>query len=145
VNPAAQIRRALISVRHSAPGKPSTYYAALISSPPGSAELGIIVQCTKFGLCQMFGAFQKWTDESERLSKEGLDAALRSYGELNKGFQASLPKGSRWPVWFTLRNGRLKRSLNHSRKGARRFAICRAISLSRGTQSSFPQIIIRTM
>lgn len=33
----------------------------------------------------------------------------------------------------------------HSRKGARMFAICRAISLSRGTQSSFPHIIIRTM
>jgi hypothetical protein len=34
---------------------------------------------------------------------------------------------------------------NHARKGARMFAICRAISLSRGTQSSFPQIIMRTM
>ena len=39
----------------------------------------------------------------------------------------------------------LKRFPNHSRKGARMFAICRAISLSRGTQSSFPHIIIRTM
>ena len=36
----------------------------------------------------MFEAFQKWTDESQRMSKEGFDAALRSYGELNKGFQA---------------------------------------------------------
>ena len=36
-------------------------------------------------------------------------------------------------------------SPNHSRKGARMFAICRAISLSSGTQSSFPHIIIRTM
>jgi len=36
-------------------------------------------------------------------------------------------------------------SPNHLRKGARMFAICRAISLSRGTQSSFPHIIIRTM
>jgi hypothetical protein len=46
-----------------------------------------------------------------------------------------------WPVWFSLRNGTLKRSPNHSRKGARILAICRA----RGTQSSFPHIIIRTM
>jgi hypothetical protein len=30
-------------------------------------------------------------------------------------------------------------------KGARMLAICRAISISRGTQSSFPQIIIKTM
>ena len=36
----------------------------------------------------MIEAFQKWTDESQRISKEGFDAALRSYGELNKGFQA---------------------------------------------------------
>ena len=36
----------------------------------------------------MIEAFQKWTDESQRLSKEGFDATLRSYGELNKGFQA---------------------------------------------------------
>jgi transposase len=42
-------------------------------------------------------------------------------------------------------NGSLKRSPNHSRKGARMFANCRAISLSRGTQSSLPHIIIRTM
>ena len=54
-------------------------------------------------------------------------------------------KAVRAPVWFALRNGSLKRSPNHSRKGARMFAICRAISLSRGTQSSFPHIIIRTM
>jgi hypothetical protein len=38
-----------------------------------------------------------------------------------------------------------ERSPNHSRKGARILAICRDISLSRGTQSSFPHIIIRTM
>jgi len=36
----------------------------------------------------MIDVFQKWTDESQRISKEGFDAALRSYGELNKGFQA---------------------------------------------------------
>jgi hypothetical protein len=40
----------------------------------------------------MFEAFQKWTDESQRMSKEGFDAALRSYGELNKGFQAITAK-----------------------------------------------------
>ncbi len=36
----------------------------------------------------MIEAFQKWTDESQKISKEGFDAALRSYGELSKGFQA---------------------------------------------------------
>jgi hypothetical protein len=36
----------------------------------------------------MIEAFQKWTDESQKMSKDGFDAALRSYGELNKGFQA---------------------------------------------------------
>jgi hypothetical protein len=36
----------------------------------------------------MIEAFQKWTDQSQRMSKEGFDAALRSYGELNEGFQA---------------------------------------------------------
>ena len=40
----------------------------------------------------MFEAFQKWSDESQRMSKEGFDAALRSYGELNKGFQAITAK-----------------------------------------------------
>src|SRR3990170_7797595 len=40
----------------------------------------------------MFDTFQKWTDESQRMSKEGFDAALRSYGELNKGFQAITAK-----------------------------------------------------
>ena len=39
----------------------------------------------------------------------------------------------------------LRSDPNHSRKGARMFAICRAISLSRGIQSSFPHIILRTM
>jgi hypothetical protein len=36
----------------------------------------------------MIEVFQKWSDESQRISKEGFDATLRSYGELNKGFQA---------------------------------------------------------
>jgi len=40
----------------------------------------------------MFEAFQKWTDESQRASKEGFDAASRSYGELNKGLQAITAK-----------------------------------------------------
>jgi hypothetical protein len=40
----------------------------------------------------MFEAFQKWTDESQRMNKEGFDAALRSYGELNKSFQAITAK-----------------------------------------------------
>jgi phasin family protein len=40
----------------------------------------------------MFDAFQKLTDESQKMSKEGFDAALRSYGELNKGFQAIAAK-----------------------------------------------------
>jgi hypothetical protein len=40
----------------------------------------------------MIEAFQKWTNESQRISKEGFDAALRSYGELNKGFQAITAK-----------------------------------------------------
>jgi hypothetical protein len=40
----------------------------------------------------MIEAFQKWTNESQRMSKEGFDAALRSYGELNKGFQAITAK-----------------------------------------------------
>jgi hypothetical protein len=54
-------------------------------------------------------------------------------------------RDSGWPVWCALQNRSLKRSSNHSRKGARMFAIRSAISLSRGTQSSFPHIIIRTM
>jgi phasin protein len=40
----------------------------------------------------MIEAFQKWTDESQKMSKDGFDAALRSYGELNKGFQAITAK-----------------------------------------------------
>ena len=40
----------------------------------------------------MFEAFQKLTDKSQKMSKEGFDAALRSYGELNKGFQAITAK-----------------------------------------------------
>jgi hypothetical protein len=36
----------------------------------------------------MFEAIQKLTDQSQTMSKEGFEAALRSYGELNKGFQA---------------------------------------------------------
>ncbi len=35
----------------------------------------------------MFEAFQKLTDESQKFGKEGFDAALRSYGEWNKGVQ----------------------------------------------------------
>ncbi len=35
----------------------------------------------------MFETFQKLTDEQQKFGKEGIDAALRSYGELNKGFQ----------------------------------------------------------
>ena len=35
----------------------------------------------------MFEAFQKLSDEQQKFGKEGFDAALRSYGELNKGFQ----------------------------------------------------------
>jgi hypothetical protein len=41
-------------------------------------------------------------------------------------------RDSGWPVWCTLQNRSLKRSSNHSRKGARMFAIRSAISLSRG-------------
>jgi hypothetical protein len=40
----------------------------------------------------MIEVFQKWTDESQKMSKDGFDAALRSYGELNKGFQAITAK-----------------------------------------------------
>ncbi len=40
----------------------------------------------------MFEAFQKLTDESQKFGKEGFDAALRSYGELNKGFQVIAAK-----------------------------------------------------
>jgi hypothetical protein len=40
----------------------------------------------------MINVFQKWTDESQRISKEGFDATLRSYSELNKGFQAITAK-----------------------------------------------------
>jgi hypothetical protein len=40
----------------------------------------------------MFEAFQQLTDQSQRMSKDGFDAALRSYGELNKGFQAITAK-----------------------------------------------------
>jgi phasin family protein len=35
----------------------------------------------------MFETFQKLADEQQKYGKEGFDAALRSYGELNKGFQ----------------------------------------------------------
>ena len=40
----------------------------------------------------MLEAFQKFTDESQKFGKEGFDAALRSYGELNKGFQVIAAK-----------------------------------------------------
>lgn len=36
----------------------------------------------------MFETIQKLTDESQRTSKETLDASLRAFAELNKGFQA---------------------------------------------------------
>src|SRR5581483_5580211 len=36
----------------------------------------------------MIEVFQKWTDEFQKISKQTFDAALRSYGELSKGFQA---------------------------------------------------------
>jgi phasin family protein len=42
----------------------------------------------------MFEAFQKFTDESQKFGKEGFDAALRSYGELNKGFQVIAAKAT---------------------------------------------------
>jgi phasin family protein len=40
----------------------------------------------------MIEVFQKWTDESQRISKEGFDTAIRSYGELTKGSQAIATK-----------------------------------------------------
>lgn len=40
----------------------------------------------------MIEVFQKWTNESQKITKEGLDAALRSYSEWNKGFQAITAK-----------------------------------------------------
>jgi phasin family protein len=36
----------------------------------------------------MFETIQKLTDESQRVSRDALDATLRSFAELNKGFQA---------------------------------------------------------
>jgi phasin family protein len=42
--------------------------------------------------CEMFDAIQKLTDESQKFGKEGFDAALRSYGELNRGLQAIAAK-----------------------------------------------------
>jgi hypothetical protein len=36
----------------------------------------------------MFETIQKLTDESQKASKETLEATLRSFAELNKGFQA---------------------------------------------------------
>src|SRR6185312_792736 len=76
-----------------------------------------------------------------------MDRAMRtlSCGQIESLRQRrSICTGSRWPVWCNLQNGSSRRLSHHSRKGARTFAICRAMSLSRGTQSSFPHIIIRT-
>ena len=42
----------------------------------------------------MLDAFQKFTDESQKFGKEGFDAALRSYGEWNKGFQVIASKAT---------------------------------------------------
>lgn len=42
----------------------------------------------------MFDTFQKLTDESQKFGKEGFDAALRSYGEWNKGFQVIASKAT---------------------------------------------------
>ena len=42
----------------------------------------------------MLDAFQKMTDESQKFGKEGFDAALRSYGEWNKGFQVIASKAT---------------------------------------------------
>jgi phasin family protein len=36
----------------------------------------------------MFEPIQKATEDFQKLSKDNFDAAVRSYGELNKGFQA---------------------------------------------------------
>jgi hypothetical protein len=41
----------------------------------------------------MFEPMQKATEEFQRMGKDNYDAVLRSYGELNKGFQAV---ASRW-------------------------------------------------
>ena len=42
----------------------------------------------------MLDAFQKMTDDLEKFGKEGFDAALRSYGEWNKGFQVIASKAT---------------------------------------------------
>ena len=36
----------------------------------------------------MFEPFQKLSEEYQRMGKDGFDASVRSYGEVNKGFQA---------------------------------------------------------
>ena len=36
----------------------------------------------------MFEPIQKATDDFQKMGKDNYDAVLRSYGELNKGFQA---------------------------------------------------------
>jgi len=36
----------------------------------------------------MFEPFQKLSEEYQRMGKDGFDVSVRSYGEVNKGFQA---------------------------------------------------------
>jgi hypothetical protein len=40
----------------------------------------------------MFEAFQNFTDDFQKMSKDGFDAAVRSYGEVSKGLQALASK-----------------------------------------------------
>ena len=40
----------------------------------------------------MFGTFQNFTDDFQKMSKAGFDAAVHSYGEVSKGLQAIASK-----------------------------------------------------
>ena len=40
----------------------------------------------------MFEPFQNFTDDFQKMSKDGFDAAVRSYGEVSKGLQAFASK-----------------------------------------------------
>ena len=42
----------------------------------------------------MFEPFQNFTDDFQKMSKDGFDAAVRSYGEVNRGLQAIASKVS---------------------------------------------------
>ena len=42
----------------------------------------------------MFEPFQTFTDDFQKMSKDGFDAAVRSYGEVNRGLQAIASKVS---------------------------------------------------